>query len=74
MKRTMVNIIHIDFKLDLVYDDNGKVYQVETYVDKNEDVCVVEEAVSVYYETKAGSVILHELTEEQLEMIADAFN
>lgn len=74
VKKIMINIIDVDFRLDLVYDDDGEVYQVESYVDVNEDVCVVEEAVSVYYETNKGSIIMHKLTEEQLEMIADAFD
>lgn len=73
-KVAMINIIEIDHVRDLVYSDNGNVYEVESYTDENEDVCLVEEARSVHYITYDNMINRHDITEIQLELIKDAFD
>lgn len=66
-------VVDIDFQTNLVFDDLGDVYEVESYVDFEDTPCLPEEAVALYY-IKNESYIKYIFTEYDLEMIENAFD
>lgn len=70
----VVYITEIDFVSNVVFTDQGAILEVDTYVDFNDDPCLVEDSVALYYMYGSHTILRYDYTEEDMERIENAFH
>lgn len=68
----MLFVVEVDFESNVVFTDNGAILEVDTYVDEDDNPCLPEESVALYYMAGTSSILRHDYTDEELDRIEDA--
>ena len=67
-------VTEIDIRSNVVFTDEGHILEVEQYVDDEHAGCLIEDATGLYYMFGSDKIKYHKFTEEQMELIENAFD